>query len=751
MDFKDIVNEQEIRKTVNVLKPDHQLFEVRILGADKRNVLSGYFTDCDVLIDALRHAPLSGTNIYITLNKVNEALYSRIQKDRFVKNVNTTTDTEIDRYEWLFIDLDPIRPANISSSDKELQMAADLMGKVKDYMHGLGFMDPVEAASGNGYHLLYRIDLPVSLPHKQLLENCLSVLADLFNNADVKIDTVNFNPARICKLHGTLAQKGANTANRPHRMSKLLCVPDPVQITGIEILEKLKNELPKPEPAQRVSLTRKINPTFNARQWIDEHGLTYRETQGDRGPILLLDECPFDHSHRNGDAKIFLYDNGAVEFKCHHNSCREYHWKQLRMKLEPTAYEQEDNYARIEDGYKKHKKDKQAVVEIPLEGETVKKEEPKKKFEIRKLKTARSLMAKDLPDPKVFIGVGDELPILVEGTCILSAKAKLGKSWFALALCLAVANGEDFLGYKTEKCSALYLDLETSEVIQKRRLAKILKGKPVPENFYLETATNAINNGFLDQLEAYIKQDPKIGVIVVDVFAIIRSPAKSIKESEYDHAYRDITPLNKFAQDHHVSIILVCHDRKNVDQDDPFANILGSTGLQGAATQMIVMFRKRKDDPIHVSVKGKTIDGLPELNVKIQEAEWSVVEATSRASREDAEAEEEYQQSIVRNAVSVIAEKEASWKGRCSQLISAAIDYGVAITDNPKTVGGFLHRHRGRFLRDGIQITIIENGTGPKIYKICKSTIDTIDENEELPLMDYEEFSVYKGSDNPFL
>ena len=171
MDFKDIVNEQEIRKTVNVLKPDHQLFEVRILGADKRNVLSGYFTDCDVLIDALRHAPLSGTNIYITLNKVNEALYSRIQKDRFVKNVNTTTDTEIDRYEWLFIDLDPIRPANISSSDKELQMAAELMGKVKNYMHGLGFKDPVEAASGNGYHLLYRIDLPVSLPHKQLLEN----------------------------------------------------------------------------------------------------------------------------------------------------------------------------------------------------------------------------------------------------------------------------------------------------------------------------------------------------------------------------------------------------------------------------------------------------------------------------------------------------------------------------------------------------------------------------------------------------
>ena len=89
---------------------------------------------------------------------------------------------------------------------------------------------------------------------------------------------------------------------------------------------------------------------------------------------------------------------------------------------------------------------------------------------MRKLKTAEALMLKDIPEPKVYVGVGDELPILVEGTCILSAKPKLGKSWLALALCLAVANGEDFLGYKTKKCSSLYLDLETSEALQQKRL-----------------------------------------------------------------------------------------------------------------------------------------------------------------------------------------------------------------------------------------------------------------------------------------
>jgi hypothetical protein len=79
--------------------------------------------------------------------------------------------------------------------------------------------------------------------------------------------------------------------------------------------------------------------------------------------------------------------------------------------------------------------------------------------------------------------------------------------------------------------------------------------------------------------------------VVIDVFQIIRSPSKNVKETEYEHAYRDITPLNELAQRHHISIILVCHDRKAVDPDDPFSNILGSTGLQGAATQMMVMFR----------------------------------------------------------------------------------------------------------------------------------------------------------------
>lgn len=371
-------------------------------------------------------------------------------------------------------------------------------------------------------------------------------------------------------------------------------------------------------------------------------------------------------------------------------------------------------------------------------GSQKKEEEPEKEKEskkIRKLKTAESLMSRDIPMPKTFVGVGNELPLLVEGTCILSAKPKLGKSWFALALCLAVAKGESFLGYKTHKCSTLYLDLETSEAIQKKRLVKILQGEQAPTNFYLDTETDAIGDGFMEQIEAYLQEDPNIGIVVVDVFQIIRSPLKNYKESEYAHAYRDITPLNELAQKYHISIILVCHDRKAVDPDDPFSNILGSTGLQGAASQMIVMFKRKKDDPIHISIKGKTIDGLPDLDVELDNAQWKIAENGSPEDRERIAAQREYMASDIRKAVIKLAEQEGGWKGTSKSLIAAAVDKDIGLLEDSPAVGRFLHKHQGRFLKmDRVKIAIMKNGNAGSIYKFTIATIDTIDE----PLMDWE-------------
>lgn len=747
MKWAEYYDEAMIRQTISYLKPDNELFEVRIIGkGNKKRIISGYFTDTDTLIKQFDTIDPRGTNIYITINKVNEDCYAREQHDCFRQTDASTHDHEIDAYEWLFIDLDPKRVAEVSSSNKELEAAETLADKVYEYMSGLGFKDPIRAMSGNGHHLLYKIDLLNTDENKALIERCLTNLASIFNTDGVKIDIVNHNPSRVCKLYGTMAQKGSSTNTRPHRMSHITYIPAKIECNGIELLTALANELPEaPKPSRNTTTTK---GDFDIEDWMSEHGL--QPTRAESGTdciIYPLAHCPFDPSHTDGDSKIFKYSNGAIAFKCHHNSCKGKMWQDVRELLEPGAYDKKADDERIEEGYRQHLKLKES--EAPAEHE-VKPEKPKK---TRKLKSAEALMKKDLPEPKVLIGVGEELPLLLEGTCILSAKPKLGKSWLALAMCIAVANGSDFLGYKTKQCSTLYLDLETSEVLQQRRLKKVLHGDSVPKNFYLETETDQIGKGFVEQIESYLKEDPTIGLIVIDVFQIIRSQSKNIKESEYEHAYRDITPLNELAQKHHISIILVCHDRKAVDPDDPFSNILGSTGLQGAATQMMVMFKKKKDDPIHISIKGKTIDGLPELNVKLDQGNWSIVDGSDAQEREQNALTEEYMQSDIRRAVLAIAKHNKIWKGRCSTLIKDAIEeYSIGIMSDAKNVGIFLHRHQGRFLNlDSIKIKIISNGLGGKIYEIENFTVDTVDENDETTVDGFMDASSHAGSDNPFI
>ena len=391
--------------------------------------------------------------------------------------------------------------------------------------------------------------------------------------------------------------------------------------------------------------------------------------------------------------------------------------------------------------------------ETPKEEKTLPQKSPRK---LMSLKSAVELMAKDLPDPVVYVGVGDELPILVEGTCILAAKAKTGKSWFVLAMCLAVCEGKDFLGYKTKQCSTLYLDLETNEFLQQKRLRQALNGQPPPKNFYISSVAPSIENGLIDQVEAYLKEDPKIGVIVIDVFQKVRtSPKNNSKENDYERAYKDIGPLNELANKHHISIILVTHLKKGENQDDPFDNIIGSSGQQGAATQMIVMTKQRKKGPapIHVNVIGKTIDGYPELDIKIENAQWSIVKSIDSDDQEQQELAEQYFSSNIRaTVIKAVNTNGGKWCGRCSELIDIAVLNDIALVDTPKKIGLFLKQQQGRFLKeDGIKIYPKPNGTGGKVYVCERSTVDIVDNTDPVTVDDFVDPVKLGINEIPFL
>ena len=49
-----IINELELRKAIQQIHPDGELFEVRVINGTKRKPLSGFFRDADTLIKALQ-------------------------------------------------------------------------------------------------------------------------------------------------------------------------------------------------------------------------------------------------------------------------------------------------------------------------------------------------------------------------------------------------------------------------------------------------------------------------------------------------------------------------------------------------------------------------------------------------------------------------------------------------------------------------------------------------------------------------
>lgn len=333
-----MLNEKEIRKTITLMKPEGQLFEVRVIYGNK-SMYSGYFTNADDLMrafDELRN--FADCNIYMTLNSINAACYDRIQKNRFEKNAKaTTSDHDVVGYDWLMIDLDPKRPSGTSSTDEQIEKAKEQGNKIYQFMRNLGFSKPLFANSGNGVHLLYRIRLKNSDENRKLIEMSLKTLNMLFASPEIDVDMKNFNQSRVCKLYGTTAQKGANSDVRPHRMSYIIGNSETIEVNDIKYLQKLCDLYPKEEKPQKYN---NYQPReFDLEEWLNKYGLRYRKGSYADGVKYILDCCPFDSNHKGKDACIFQSRTGAIGFHCFHNSCADKTWKDVRLLYEPDAYE----------------------------------------------------------------------------------------------------------------------------------------------------------------------------------------------------------------------------------------------------------------------------------------------------------------------------------------------------------------------------------------------------------------------------
>jgi hypothetical protein len=233
---------------------ERPVFELRVVefakkqrfGEDGTN--AGWFDDPASLAAAAHALDARGARaVYVTLNPTNSALLARAANRIVPKMRSTTSDPDIQRRIWLLVDLDPVRPSGVSATDSENEAALASAHEIYEALHTLGWPDPIAADSGNGAHLLYRVDLPNDSSARELLQHVLEALAARFDNAAVKVDLTVYNAARICKVAGTTARKGDSISDRPHRVSRLLSVPEEIRPVPRELLEALAVGAPHAE------------------------------------------------------------------------------------------------------------------------------------------------------------------------------------------------------------------------------------------------------------------------------------------------------------------------------------------------------------------------------------------------------------------------------------------------------------------------------------------------------------------------
>lgn len=332
-------------------------------------------------------------------------------------------------------------------------------------------------------------------------------------------------------------------------------------------------------------------------------------------------------------------------------------------------------------------------------------------------RTAKELIATDLPPTEFIVDV-----IIAKGLVVLTAKSKVGKSWLALQLALAVASGESFLGFNTTQGDVLYIDLENSEAVTKSRLTTLLNGADAPDNLVIVNDYSTMNDSFLVDIAEYLEMHKNVSLVIVDVFQKIKK-AKKANQSDYDDIYENFTELKEVAEKYNISLMLIMHNRKMVDPTDPFSNALGSTAILGASDEMLVIHKKeRKDIDATLSITGRTVSE-GEYTIRFNEpfCKWEMLgNAEEIAEKKKHEAYEKAP--IVKVVKKLIQTNGGTYTGTITEIIAASkYLQGCRIYETPQKTGRDLVKY-SKMLKDydGIIHTSANNGNASGKHKFEK-------------------------------
>ena len=221
--------------------------------------------------------------------------------------------------------------------------------------------------------------------------------------------------------------------------------------------------------------------------------------------------------------------------------------------------------------------------------------------------TAAELMALDI-QPPVEVVPG----LLYEGLNFLGGRPKLGKSWLALQIALAVGTGGKVFGRDVTAGRVLYLALEDSEARLKTRMQA--QNWPAVDTVRFETVWPALTPGGLDALAAEMEAAPYRLLVVDTASRLLGGNIDQLDPGATNEAFGAIQQL---ALTYHAAALVMDHHRKpNVFQPDPVDDLLGSTGKAAPADAVLGLYRQRGKAEATLMLTGRDLIETDDLALK---------------------------------------------------------------------------------------------------------------------------------------
>jgi hypothetical protein len=317
---------------------DGEPVELVILNTEHYGTVAGFFDDLEKMVDEVMSPFVQGLqrSIYFSAQGIDP--HKVTVTNKLATNVrNRLSDAQVHRYKSLLIDCDPVRGVkNTSATEEEKEKAYLVALRVRYLFIKLGFQ-PTLVDSGNGYHVYVPLHIGNTETANFLMRDVIRALKFHFGTDAVTIDSSVYSPGQLMKLPGTVARKGGDTEDRPHRMAAVVDARDASSYLDQQflevLLEKLIESLPeeqraafKPtehrEPADDAEVERALR---ELRAFLKHFRIPVTGEKFENGLHMFIVRCPNGEQHHSGshssESFVGVNDKAQMLFKCKHPSC----------------------------------------------------------------------------------------------------------------------------------------------------------------------------------------------------------------------------------------------------------------------------------------------------------------------------------------------------------------------------------------------------------------------------------------------